>query len=212
MPRFLHVGLIGLLVFIVAACSSTPNQGPGSTPTPTSVTAQATPNATPTEAAGGATPTTALPSFALPHNATELEALLPDKAGTEPLTKTSSTGADFVGSASADPDIVAWLQSQGKALTDVSVASAYGATSGALILAFRINGVDSSATIAALQASMNKDLGSPIPWTPATVGGKSVVTSPASEGTVYVYGVSDLVFEVFAKDQATAAELLSKLP
>jgi len=212
MPRFLHVGLIGLLMATLAACGGTATQPPGGTAAPTSAaTAEATLAETPTEAAG-ASPTLVLPSFQLPHNATELEALLPDTLGGVKLQKFSWTGPDFVNQNSQNTELNAFLQSLGKSLSDISAAAAFSSTFDNSMFAFRVTGVDHSVLISEFQKAQNTGLTTPIPWTPATVGGKSVVTSPASEGTVYVYGVSDLVFEVFAKDQATAAELLSKLP
>jgi hypothetical protein len=206
--RSIRVALFSALIVTMAACSSTATQSPtgtlagGATPT---TGEQGTP--TPVES-----PTGALPSFVLPHNAAELEALLPDKIGTETLTKTSSTGADFAQSSFADPDLVAWLQAQGKSLTDISTATAFGLTSGTLIIAFRINGVPFATMISGLETALNKDLETPIPWTTSTVGGKSVRSAPQRDGTLYLYGVSDILFEVFAKDPATAAEVLSKLP
>jgi hypothetical protein len=206
--RSLRLALIGVVIVTMAACSSTATQSPTGNPAG---------GATPTTGEQGTpipagSPTEALPSFVLPHNATELEALLPDKLGTETLTKTSSTGADFVNSGIADPDLIAWLQAQGKSLTDISVASAYGLTSGTFILAFRINGLPYATMISGLETALNKDLETPIPWTSATVGGKSVQSAPQRDGTLYVYGVADILFEVFTKDPAIAAEALSKLP
>jgi hypothetical protein len=202
--RPLRLALIGVVIVTMAACSSTASQSPTGSPAE-GATATTGDQGTPTVSG-------ALPSFVLPHNATELEALLPDKLGTETLTKTSSTGADFAQSGIADPDLVAWLQAQGRSLSDISVASAFGVNSGTLIFAFRINGLDSNTSMAALETSLNKDLETPIPWTTATFSGKTVRTAQQSDGTIYVYGVADLVFEVFAKDPAIAAEALSKLP
>jgi hypothetical protein len=206
--RPLRLALIGVLIVTMAACSSTATQSPTGTPA-VGATATVGEQGTPTPAES---PTLALPSFVLPHDAAELEALLPDKLGTETLTKSSSTGAVFAQSGIADPDLVAWLQAQGKSLTDISVASAFGLTSGTSILAFRINGLPFATMISGLETALNKDLNTPIPWTSATIGGKTVQTAPQSEGTVYLYGVADIMFEVFAKDPAIAAEALSKLP
>jgi hypothetical protein len=211
--RPIRLALIGALVVIVAACSSTATQSPtGAQPSATpagGATSTAVVEATPT-AAGSASET--IPPFELPHNAAELEALLPDKLGTESLTKTSSTGSDFAQSGFADPDLVAWLQAQGKSLTDISTASAFGLNSGTLILAFRINGVPFATMNSGLETALNKDLETPIPWTTSTVSGKTVRSAPQRDGILYLYGVADILFEVFAKDPAIAGEALSKLP
>jgi hypothetical protein len=212
MPRHIRAGLLGLLVVVIAACSS---QAPATTETPTPApvaTAQATP--TPTEAAGGATPTIALPSFALPHNATELEALLPDTLGGVTLQKFSWSGADFVNQNSTNTELTTFLQSLGKSLSDISAAAAFSPTFDNSIFAFRVNGVDHSVLISAFQKAMNNGLTTPVPWTPATVGGKSVLQAPGNTTgeTIYLYGVADLIFDVTATDPAVAAEALGKLP
>jgi hypothetical protein len=202
----------GSLALALVGCSSTASQAPGTTATPTTPAEQsAGATATPTEAASG---TLVLPSFDLPHNAAELEALLPDKIGNETLTKSSSTGADFLKSTLADPAIVAWLQSLGKSPADVSVATAIGIQSSVLIFAFRVAGVDHTTLITALKKAVDDGMDTPLTWTPASVGGKNVETAvePSQEGTVYLYGTADLVFEISAKDPAVAGEVLSKLP
>ena len=211
--------LLGLVAVALVGCASTASQSPGATGSAlaaaTGTPAAAT--ATPTEAASGpaGTPTA---SFALPHNATELEALLPDRIGADTLTKFSWSGPDFIKTANSDnAELVAWLQALGKSLNDVSAAGAFDIStsgSGGTILAFRVNGVDHSTLLSSLQTAIAKGMDTPPTWTAATVGGKSVQQAPtdSSGETQYLYGVADIVFIVVAKDQAWATEALSKLP
>jgi hypothetical protein len=211
--RSLRLAIIGVVMVTMAACSSTATQsptGPAGTPaggaTPTSAE-QATP--TPGETASGA-----LPSFQLPHNAAELEALLPDTLGGVTLQKSSWSGADFVNQNSTSTELVAFLQSLGKSLSDISAAAAFSPTFDNSIFAFRVNGVDHNILISEFQKAENTGLDTPIPWTSATVGGKSVfqATTDTAGEMIYVYGVADLFFEVTSNDPAIAAEALSKLP
>ncbi len=209
MDRPLRLALIGVVIVTMAACSSTATQSPttpagGATPT---TGEQGTP--TP---AGGATE--ALPSFVLPHNAAELEALLPDTLGGVTLQKSSWTGTDFVSQNSSNTELTAFLQSLGKSLNDISAAAAFSPTFDNSIFAFRVNGVDHNILISEFQKAENSGLNTPIPWTPATVGGKSVLqaTTDTAGEMIYLYGVADLFFEVTSSDPAIAAEALSKLP
>jgi hypothetical protein len=203
MNRFGSAGIAGLLTAALAACSS--SGGASTTPSPT-------PTPTPTVAASASS---ALPSFNLPSNAKELEALLPDTLGGAKLLKASMKGSDFVAQQTSSPELVAWLNSVGKSLNDVSAAYAFDVTgaSGGGIFAFRVAGVDHVTLIAGLQKSLQAS-DNTITWTSATVGGKSVETSKGSSetGTMYLYGAADVIFMVVAKDAAAAAEALSKLP
>jgi hypothetical protein len=206
--RPVRLALIGVVIVTMAACSSTATPSPTGTPagaaTPTTaVQATSTPAGNPTEA---------LPSFVLPHDAAGLEALLPDKLGTETLVKTSSTGAEFAAQGGSTPALVAWLQGLGKSLADISTATAIAPTAETTILAFRVNGVDHSILIAGLQKAVDTGLSTTTPWTSGTVGGKSVQTTELGGGAVYLYGVADIIFEVYSNDAALSAEALSKLP
>ena len=210
MDRPLRLALIGVVIVTMAACSSTATESPTGTPaggaTPT-VAGQATP--TPAETASGA-----LPSFQLPHNAAELEALLPDTLGGVTLQKSSWSGTDFVNQNSTNTELVAFLQSLGKSLSDISAAAAFSPTFDNSIFAFLVNGVDHNILISEFQKAENTGLDTPIPWTSATVGGKSVfqATTDTAGEMIYLYGVADLFFEVTSNDPAIAAEALSKLP
>ena len=209
MDRVRTAGLAGLLTLIVTACSS--NAGASTTPSPTPTP---TPATTPSTEASGSGP---LASFNLPSNAKELEALLPDTLGGVKLTKASMKGSDFVKSTTSSPELVAWLNSVGKSLNDVSAAYAFdltGATQAA-IFAFRVQGVDNAKLIDGLKTSMDTSNTTKLTWTSANVGGKNVqqAADPNQTGsTLYVYGTADIVFFVTSKDASTAAEALSHLP
>jgi hypothetical protein len=196
--------LAGLLALALAACSSS---GGSSTPTPT-------PTASPTPTTAATSSAIAQPSFNLPSNAKELEALLPDTLGGAKLTKFSMKGSDFV-SQSDNPELKAWLDSLGKSLNDVSAAYAFDITGGTEtgIFAFRVNGVDHNTLLNGLKTAMDQGDSAPTSWTTTDIGGKSgVMAATTDSGTTYLYGTADLVFFVVAKDQSTAADALSKLP
>lgn len=204
----IRLAFIGVVMVTMAACSSAATQSPTGTPAG-GATPTAAGEATPTPAGGS---TEALPSFVLPHDAAALEALLPDKLGTETLVKTSSTGAEFAAQGGSTPALVAWLQGLGKSLNDISTATAIGVASETTILAFRVNGVDHSILIPGLRTALGTGISTTTPWTSGTVGGKSVQTTTLPGGVVYLYGVVDILFEVYSTDAALAAEALSKLP
>jgi hypothetical protein len=201
MNRLRAANLAGLMVALVS-CSSA---GTAATPTPSPTP---TPPATPS-----ATASNALPSFNLPSNAKELEALLPDTLGGVKLTKASMKGTDFVNSASSSPELKAWLNSVGKSLNDVSAAYAFDltGTSPAAVFAFRVQGVDHTQLIDKLKTSMQSD-GTVSSWTSANVGGKDVQQAEASDGTLNVYGTADIVFFITTNNATLAAEALSHLP
>jgi hypothetical protein len=215
----------GLVAAAVMGCASTASQSPGAsesvTTTQAATSAVVTTAAITTEAATTAAASSSL-GFELPHNAAELEKLLPDTIGADTLTKFSWSGTDFVKTASTDnAEFVAWLQSLGKSLDDVSAAGAFdiplttsASKSGGSILAFRVNGVDHTTLISSFQTAAAKGMTNPPTWTSATVGGKSVQQAPSESGdlTQYIYGAADIVFIVASSDQAWATEALSKLP
>ena len=149
---------------MLAACAS--NSG-AATPTPSP-----TPVPTPST---GASASELLPSFSLPSNAKELEALIPDTLGGQKVTKASYKGSDFVNSTNSNEEFKTWLNSVGKSLNDVSAAFGFVAsgTSGSAIFAFRVEGVDNARLIEAFKTSMGST-SSTMSWTSANVGGKNV--------------------------------------
>ena len=206
MNRFRACAFGALLAMVLAACSSSSG---ASTPSPT-----ASPTPVPTPSAG-ASSGAALPSFTLPSNAKDLEALLPDSLGGVKLVKASYKGSDFLNSANSNEEFKTWLTSVGKSLDDVSAAFGFSAsgTSGSAIFAFRVNGVDNGKLIDAFKTSAAQG-NSAMTWTSANVGGKNVQQSqdPDTKTTVYLYGTHDLLFFVSTNDPAVAQEALSHLP
>ena len=204
MNRFRASAVAGLLTVMLAACAS--NSG-AATPTPSP-----TPVPTPST---GASASELLPSFSLPSNAKELEALLPDTLGGAKVTKASMKGSDFVNSSSSNAELTAWLNSVGKSLNDVSAAFGFVASgsSGSAVLAFRVQGVDNAKLVDAFKSSSNIS-GTTMTWTSTNVGGKNVqeAKDPDTQTSTYVYGTADLLFLVETNDTKIAQEALQHLP
>lgn len=213
MNRVRTQGLIGLMVVLLVACSSSSGASPTPTPTPTP------PPPTPSPSVAASTAASqAIPSFVLPSNAKELEALLPDSLGGHTLTKASMKGSDFVNQSTQSPELIAWLNSLGKSLNDISVAYAFdmSGTTPSFIFAFRVAGVDHTTLFNAMQEAAAKSSEAPTDFTQQTIAGKSVqVATTSTSGistTQYVYGAADVIFLIETSDQATAQEALSHLP
>ena len=204
MNRFRASAVAGLLTVTLAACAS--NSG-AATPTPSP-----TPVPTPSP---GASASQLLPSFSLPSNAKELEALIPDTLGGQKVTKASYKGSDFVNSTNSSEEFKTWLNSVGKSLNDVSAAFGFVAsgTSGSAIFAFRVEGVDNARLIEAFKTSMGST-NSTMTWTLANVGGKNVqrAEDPDTKTAIYLYGTADLLFFVTTNDTKVAEEALQHLP
>ncbi|TMB50012.1 MAG: hypothetical protein E6J50_06740 [Chloroflexi bacterium] len=206
MNRFRTSAVAGLLTVMLAACAS--NSG-AATPTPSP-----TPTPVPTPSTG-ASASGLLPSFSLPSNAKELEALIPDTLGGVKVTKGSMKGSDFVNSSSSNPELKTFLDSIGKSLNDVSAAFGFVASgsSGSAVLAFRVQGVDNAKLVDAFKSSSNIS-GTTMTWTSANVGGKNVqeAKDPDTQTSTYVYGTADLLFLVETNDTKIAQEALQHLP
>ncbi len=206
MNRFRASAFAGLLTVTLAACSSSSGAAtPTPSPTPTPVPPPST----------EASSSQLLPSFSLPSNAKELEALLPDTLGGVKLTKASYKGSDFVNSTNSNDEFKTWLNSVGKSLNDVSAAFGFAAsgTSGSAIFAFRVQGVDNGRLVDAFKTSMGTT-NSTMTWTSANVGGKNVQRSedPDTKTAIYLYGTADLLFFVTTNDTKVAEEALQHLP
>jgi hypothetical protein len=196
--------ILAVVSVAVAACSGAatpiPNASGGS---PASAAAPST------EASAGGSGL-ALPSFQLPSDAKDLEALLPATLCGQPTTKASITGDKFA--STADPEFVATLQALGKTPADVAFAIGFagGDTEcGAGI--FRIQGVDQNALQTTLVAQEQK---SGTTFTQGNVGGKSVYISDdgSGSGKQYVYFKGDAVIFAQAPDEAKAGSILQQLP
>jgi len=210
------------LIMLVAACSSSATPAPAATP---AAAASAAPSAEPS-AAPSASPeasmapeastapgaSLAIPSFTLPNQDTNLEALLPSTFGGVKLQKFSMKGEQYLSQGSGT-QLDAAMSGLGLTAADLSVAVAADPTNatGITFLAIRFAGADSGKLqqvfLAAAQASGDY-VGS------VSVGGKNVIKSKDTAGTSfsYFYVKNDTVLGVTAKDDATAAPALALLP
>lgn len=144
-----------------------------------------------------------------------LEDLIPDEAGGVTLSKASMQGNDYLVSSDADPETVAFLQDLGVSPNDVSMAYGIGfstdLSSGVAVFVFRAAGADSNRLLAAFKTANNTDTESPLEWTSANVGGKSVEVAESDGQTTYLYVKGDTLFFI-GSTQAVAEEILNGLP
>ena len=205
------------IAILVAACGGSATPAPTATPTPAapasvapSVSPSAEPSAAPSASAVAAA-SGALPSFALPNQDTNLEALLPSTFEGTTLQKFSMKGTQFLGQ-SASPEFNSAMSALGLTAADLSVAVAMDpATSGIQFVAIRFAGADSGKLSQVFQAASQAS-GDTV--SSVNLGGKDVLKSKSSNGDVtYFYIKNDTVFGVTgAKDDATAATALALLP
>lgn len=201
------IALIGLL----AACNSASSSGSPSSAAsvPASQAASEAPSTEPSEAAS-AQPSLALPSFELPSNAKDLEALLPAELCGALANKFSLAGADF--ETMADEEFAKTLSGLGKSASDVSMAIAAPLTEsdcGAGV--FRIAGADTG-RLQEVFVQAAEDEGSTA--TSTILGDKGVVilATPGETAKQYVYFAGDAIFFAVAPDDATAESILSEMP
>lgn len=146
----------------------------------------------------------------------ELENLIPDVAGGLTLSKESLRGNDYLVSSDADPGIVAFLQELGVSPSDVSMARGIGfstdLSSGVAVLVFRASGADSNRLVAAFKTASDSETESPLQWSSATVGGKSVEVADSNGQSTYLYVKGDTLFFILASTQAVAEEIMNALP
>ena len=206
--RFAPAGLLALII-LMAACSS----GGTSASATASPTAAASSEAASESADASASD--ALPSIDLPNSDAELEALLPDEIGGVTLTKFSMRGAEFM--TQGDQEFTDFLDRIGAEADDVSVAfgvSMDASQSGTGVFAFQVRGTDNDQLLEELAGSLEDD-GTATGFENANVGGKDVRRAAAgddAQGSVYLYGVGDIVFFITTTDEDAAAEVLSTLP
>lgn len=203
------------LIASLAACGGTASSN---APSAAGASASQAASAVPSEAAsaepspaGSAAPSFAFPSFELPSNAKDLEALLPDQLCGAAVQKLSMAGSDFEGM--VDEEFAKTLTGLGKSPSDVSMAIAapLAAESNCGAGVFRISGADTNRLQEAFVQSAEAD-GSTA--TSTNLGGKGVVIlTTAGEATKqYVYFAGDAIFFAVAPDDATAETILSELP
>ncbi len=206
--RFAPAGLLALLI-LMGACSS---GGTSASATASPTTAASSEAAS---ASADASASDALPSIDLPNSDAELEALLPDEIGGVTLTKFSMRGAEFM--TQGDQEFTDFLNRLGASADDVSVAfgvSMASGQSGTGVFAFQVRGTDNSELMSELAGSLEDD-GTASGFENANLGGKDVQRSAAgdaAQGSVYLYGVGDIVFFITTTDEDAAAEVLSNLP
>ncbi|MGH2462175.1 MAG: hypothetical protein ACRDFZ_00940 [Candidatus Limnocylindria bacterium] len=153
----------------------------------------------------------AIPSFV---GAADLEATLPTIAAGIPLQSFSMSGPDFI-AGEEDEQFLAFIESLGADVEDVSVALAFGAnaegTQTASVFAFQVSGASAPELIEAFKASAEQGL----TWHPATMGGKSVEvseTTPDFATPVALYATGDVLYFVSSTDPDAMAGILAFLP
>jgi hypothetical protein len=198
------------LVIVLWGCGGAASPNPSVAAAPSTAESAAPPSvpAPSTEASTAPGESLDLPSFSLPSEAKDLEALLPDTMCGGKSTKASVSGAGL--GASAGAEFVAGLAALGKTAADVSFAFAFSeAGCGAGI--FRVAGVDQNTLQTAMIAAVQKE---GTTFTQSSVGGKSVFvgTDTSGVGKQYVYFHGDAMIFATATDDAKAAQILQSLP
>lgn len=173
--------------------------------------ASASPVTSPSPSEAATTSGAPVPSFV---GAPDLEATLPTQAGGISLQIFSMSGPDFL-EGEEDPQFVAFIESLGADISDVSVAFAFGANSDgtqtASAFAFQVAGSSADELVEAFKASAEQGL----VWNPATVGGKSVEvseTTPEFATPVALYATGDVLYFVSSTDPIAFEEILAFLP
>ena len=148
-----------------------------------------------------------MPSFTLPSEAKDLEALLPATLCGAPATKASLTGASFA--QSGQSQFLDALKAIGKTAADVAFAIAVGPGNGCTAGIFRVAGADPNLLKSAMLASQAQ---SGQAATQQSVGGKDVFVTAGANATTYVYFHGDAVIFAGAKTETDAATILQALP
>ena len=217
----LILALVAIMALALAACSSpgtSPSSSASAAPT-TAVSEEASPSEEASASAEASSSELALPSIDLPSSAPELEDALPDTVGDVTLQKFSMRGAEFLQQGGDNQEFSDFLERLDAEPEDVSVAFAFGAdaanASPVSVFAFRVEGANTDDLTRELQGSLESD-GTAADLSETNIGGKDVLvgesTDDSQPGSVYLYGVGDIVFFIAAADEAQATEILSQLP
>ena len=209
------IGTVLGMALLVAACggsAASPAASSGGGAGASTAPGGATPVAT--DASGGNAAGSSAPEISLtPGNASALEAMIPDKIGTQTITKTSfdystipwASLSNMFGSG----DLDTLLKANGKTLADVKFAMGVSTTAGAtgmptMVYALQVAGLDASKFVGQLDSSYAS--GSDL-----SIGGKTVKGQLAGGfGTItYVHG--DVVFIAIATE-ADLNSLVAALP
>jgi hypothetical protein len=204
--------MVGIAVAaIVGACGGSASAAPSGPASQAAAPSSAAPSeassvaASVAPSAGASLPT---PSFQLPSDAKDLEAVLPASMCGTRATKLSQTGDKFVSSGNNE-EFVKVLQSLGKSPSDVAYALAIAGNTGCAAGIFRIKGVDTQAFESAFAAQAQQDGDT---FTDANLGGKQVKVQTNGSAKTYLYFQGDaLIFAIATKD-ADAATVLQQLP
>ena len=218
----LILALVAIMALALAACSSpgtSPSSSEASAAPTTAVSEEASPSEEASASAEASSSELALPSIDLPSSAPELEDALPDTVGDVTLQKFSMRGAEFLQQGGDNQEFSDFLERLDAEPEDVSVAFAFGAdaanASPVSVFAFRVEGANTDDLTRELQGSLESD-GTAADLSETNIGGKDVLvgesTDDSQPGSVYLYGVGDIVFFIAAADEAQATEILSQLP
>ena len=155
---------------------------------------------------GATPPPGAKDAPAAPHDAPDLEALIPDAIAQFPLTK-SSTRAD-----PEDINMVQLASRLGIQVADIAFAHATTTSDDfvAVIEATRVDGADAGLLRdIMLEASAGGLASEP---SDEVVAGKEVVTVASSMGRLYLYASGNVLYAVTVLDTSVAAEVLAAIP
>jgi len=201
----------GLLVVALAGCggaASPAPQGSSVAAAPSQAASSVAPSAAESVASASQPASSqAVPSFTLPSEAKDLEALLPATLCGAPATKASLTGASFA--QSGQSQFLDALKAIGKTAADVAFAIAVGPGNGCTAGIFRVAGADPNLLKSAMLASQAQ---SGQAATQQSVGGKDVFVTAGANATTYVYFHGDAVIFAGAKTETDAATILQALP
>lgn len=219
--RTIGGGLMTLALVALIGCSSSGSSSAPASSAPESAaapSAAAPSEAAPSEAAASeaAASEGAIPSFLLPSDAKELEALIPDTVCGVKVTKTSMKGADALGN-NDDPTFSNVLQQLGKSPSDVSLAAGFVVSGDQPcgVFIFRIQGADEGKLRDIFKQLADKEQ---TKYSDVSIGGKTVAKVEPGTGTdslapfLYAWVKGDGFIEVAADTEAHAAEIISQLP
>jgi len=197
------------LLLAISGCSAAPPSGTSSSTTPEAPPSVATPHAPdqPTAPVGMTPPPGAKDAPAPPHDAPDLEALIPDAIAGVPMTKTSSRADP------GDVNMVELASRLGIQVADIAFAHATTTSDDfvATIEATRVSGADAERLRDInLEANAGSLASGP---TEELVGGKQVVAVTNNLGyRFYLYASGDVLYTVSVLDASVAAQVLAALP
>jgi hypothetical protein len=202
--RRLLGAVFGLALF-VAACSGSSSGSPAAT-SGTGAGASQAPAAT--DAAATADTGTGATGGGNAAAATDLEAMIPDKLGSNTMQKSSIdySTAGLAGIPVDQNTIGPYLSSKGKGIGDISLAMGVGQGSKPFVYVFRIKGVPSSDYGPALFGQVTNGMDK------KTIGGKDVAWTGAAGFTTAVYEKDDILVYILMATEDEASQILSAMP